>query len=160
MSRAGSRVPRYQQTTGMGRLSDQKRAVLVTAITRQLAIVSLDPKEWDEENNAKIESEQGDNIVLMITVPGSRRPLKWNLSAMTLEELEATRQFFEHLFDLADPIIRERDKVADEAFSRGDDSYNRVYRSLPQFITRPRKESPNSESVHDGPEDAPQGPGD
>lgn len=158
MSRAGSRVPRFQ-TTGMGRLSPEKRAILVTSVTRQLAIVSLDPKEWDEENNAQLESEQGDNIVLLITVPGMRRPLRWNLSAMTTAELEATRQFFEHLFDLADPIVRERDKVANEAYERGDDSFVRVYRGLPQFITRPRKEPTDSESVHDRSEDASQGPG-
>lgn len=162
MSRAGSREKRYRPKvdTGFGRINDNKVGILVTSITRQLAIVALDPETWDAEHEVKIASEKGDNITLLITIPGRPRPLAWNLSGMTTEELEATRKFFDFLFDLADPIVRERDKVAQDARDQGDDSYIRVYRTLPQFFTRKRTKRTDGESVHDGPEDASDGLGD
>jgi hypothetical protein len=148
-SRAGSRQGKYRYMNGFGRFAENKLGILVTSITRQLAIQALDPNAWDEENDVKLKSEAGDNIVLIMPVPGRTKPLIWNMSAMTTEELEATRKFFNYLFDLADPIVRERDKVALDAHKSGDDSYIRVYRTLPQFIARSRKVDSDSEGVHE-----------
>lgn len=156
MSRAGSRNPSLARH-GMGRLAKNKIAILVTAVTRQLAIQALDPKEWDEENEVELNSEVGHNILLLIPIPGRNRPMAWNLSAMTSAELNATRDFFNHLFNLADPIIRERDKVAQDAFDKGDDTYQRVYRPLPQFVARPWEEFTNSEGLLDGSPNPPEG---
>jgi hypothetical protein len=99
------------------------------------------------------------SYLLNIFLPGRPKPISWNFSAMTADELEATRQFFNYLFDLADPVVRERDKVANAAFEKGDDSYVRVYRPVPQFIKRERKKREHTEGVHVGPESPAQGDG-
>ena len=162
-SRAGSRTRRFHP--GYGKQSSNRLAWLRTFVTHQLAVVSIDPTgvldEEDPEFDVKIEkSEKGPNYLLLTTIPGRRKPLVWNMCAMTSEELEATRQFFNYLFDLADPIVRERDKVAEDAFSEGDDSYHRSYRQLPQFVVRARQEPSDSEGVHNRPPNASVGDGD
>lgn len=157
-TRAGSRHARYRP--GYGRVAKNRIAWLRTQVTQQLAIKVLDPKDIEEtpdDTDAEIirlsKGEDGLNYVLLITIPGRRNPLVWNFSAMTTEELQATRQFFDHLFDLADPVVRERDKVADDAYSKGDDSYSRSYRQLPQLVIREREESADSQGLRSGPED-------
>lgn len=144
-SRAGSRTKRFRP--GFGRLSHLKVLILRTQITSQLVVQELDPTSYDEENDVTMNSEAGSNFVLLIPILGRNKPLIWNMSAMTLAELEATRQFFNALFDLTEPVVRERDKVADDAFKQGDDSYTRSYRDAPQFITRPRPKRANGEGV-------------
>lgn len=162
-SRAGNRTRRY--TPGYGKLSSDRVAWLRTVPTNQISISVVDPigvldKEDPDFEQKAAKSEKGDNVLLFVTVPGRRNPLTWNISAMTSEELEAARKFFNHLFDLADPIVRERDKVAKDAYDKGDDSYTRSYRQLPQLVIRQGQESRHSESLHDGPSDAPSGDGD
>jgi hypothetical protein len=120
----------------------------------------MDPEQYDEENDITMGSEPGVSYLVMIQVKGRRRPIFWNLSAMTEQELEVTRQFFNNAFDLAEPVARERDKVAADAFANGDDSYHRIYRQVPQFIVRERQGRADSESVLDGSEDVPPGDGD
>jgi hypothetical protein len=125
-----------------------------------LAVQELDPKEWDQQFEVQqYASEEGSNFVLLISIPGRTKPLTWNLSAMTAEELEATRQFFNHLFDLAEPVVNERDRIARDAFREGDDSYARSYRTPPTFVTRERKKRTNRESVQHGSSDATEGSG-
>lgn len=155
-SRAADRARSFR--TGFGRVSETRIAWLTTKTTRTLAINHSTPEEVREKFDR--ESEVGDSVYLSITVPGRTRPLTWDLTGMTTEELEATRKFFDHLFDLADPVVRERDRVADEAHSEGDDSYDRVYRELPTLVTRQRKERTHGPSVQHGPEDASGGHGD
>lgn len=157
-TRAGSRTNRYR--LGYGRQSDNKVAWLRTAITNQIALLAIDthvPPDPDEESefDAKLSNEVGMSYLMVIQIPGRDRPLTWNLTGMTSEELEATRQFFDHVFTLVDPIIRERDQVAKDAYETdGDDSYVRLYRPLPQYITRKRKVREHSEGILDGPENA------
>jgi hypothetical protein len=152
VSRAGSREPRFRQ--GIGRMADAKIAWLRTYPTREVSVHAFDPADYDEENELPEfrSSEPGISYVLYIPLPGRSTPLKWNLSSMTTEELEKTRQFFNHLFDLAEPVCRLRDKVAADAEANGDDSFVRQYRDLPRFVTRERKVRPNSEGLHDGSE--------
>lgn len=139
--------------SGFGRMGKNKVAWLSTLTTRQLVIHQIDPSENDEELGISLPSEAGNAVVLMIPVPGRSRPLAWDFTGMTGEELDATRQFFEYLFDLADPVVRERDRVAADAYTKGDDSFSRVYRQVPQFIVRERQKPSDSESVHLGSED-------
>lgn len=155
-SRAGSRTNRYR--LGYGRIGDNRLAWLRTAITDQIAVLGV--PQGEKKEDVELEDEPGVSYLLVIPVPGRQRPLFWNLSGMTVEEFEATRQFFNHLFDLVDPVVRERDKVAADAFANGDDSYARIYRPTPQFVTRDRPVREHSEGVHDGLEDAPEGHGD
>lgn len=160
-SRAGSREKKYRKNTGIGigRISDRKIAWLRSLVTGQISIHEMKPEEFDEEYNIQVSSEPGNAYLLLIPVPGRRYPLIWNFSSMTAEELKATRQFFEYLFDLADPIVRERDKVAADAFAKGDDSFSRVFRTPPQLIIRKREKRTNDKGVHNGPEDSSSGAG-
>jgi hypothetical protein len=151
VSRAGSREKRYKHV-GFGRLAKNKIAILRTQTTQQLSLL-INFNNDDPE--LELENETGESLILVIPVPGRRQPLSWNMTGMTEAELEATRQFFNHLFDQAEPIVRLRDKVANDAFAEGDDSYSRVYRTLPQFIVRPRPELPDSEGIRLGPESPP-----
>lgn len=151
-TRAGSRTPRYR--LGYGRQSDNKIAWLRTFVTDQLALLGIDASKSETEEDITLSSEVGISYILVIPVPGRKKPLLWNLSGMTTEELEATRQFFNHLFNLVDPVVRERDKVANDAYeNEGDDSYTRLYRDVPQFVVRERPQREYSQGIHDGPED-------
>lgn len=158
-TRAGSRINKFR--LGYGRQSDNKVAWLRTDATNQLALIEVTPEDLQEAREDTIlEDEAGNSYILVIPVPGRQRPLHWNLTGMTSKELEATRQFFEHTFNLVDPIIRERDRLADHAFeTTGDDSFTRLYRAIPQFVTRQRKKREHRQGVHDGPSDATEGSG-
>jgi hypothetical protein len=102
------------------------------------------------------DEEVGQTIVLYMPRPNAR-PFRLNFTTLTEEELKLTREFFNHLFDLAEPICRERDKAAHDAFQSGDDSYVRLYRQSPQLVIREGAVAPYIESVLGGPEDLPSG---
>lgn len=159
-SRAGSRNKAIRKA-GLGRQSNKRIGWLRTQATRAVYLLGLNPQEYDEELGIEVYgSEEGTAYIIAIEVPGRSRRLNWDLSSMTMDELEATRQFFNYCFDQAEPVVRERDKVANAAAEQGDDSYVRVYRPIPQFIIRQGTQSNDSESVHDGPEDPAEGTGD
>jgi hypothetical protein len=102
--------------------------------------------------------EVGQTIVFFMPRPNAR-PVQMNFTALTEEELKQTRQFFNHLFDLAEPICRERDRAAYDAFESGDDSFLRLYRQPPQLIVREGAVAPYVEGVLGGSEDVPDGDG-
>jgi hypothetical protein len=83
--------------------------------------------------------------------------IHWELTALTIEELDAMRQFFTLAFDTAEPIVRMRDKAAQDAFTEGNDSFARVYRQLPQLVVRERPEREHDQGILDGPSDVPSG---
>lgn len=60
----------------------------------------------------------------------------FSLTALTATELRAAKLVFEMAFELAEPICEALDKVAEEAWERGDDTHSRSYRSLPVFFVR------------------------
>lgn len=157
-TRAGSRVSKFRP--GYGRISDSKIAWLRTATTNQIALLAFDNnEEAPEDAEWASENEEGTTYLLVIPIPGRTKPLTWNFSAMTTEELQHTRQFFNYLFDLVDPVVRERDKVANDANSKGDDSFARLYRPPSQFIVRARPKQQDSKGVRLGPEGSPSGDG-
>lgn len=157
-SRAGSRTNRYR--VGYGRIGDNRVAWLRTMSTGQLVLAEIDSDAVNEEAaDLQIDGEAGYTYLLNIFIPGRKNPLRWNFSAMTQEELEKTRQFFNHLFDLADPVVRERDRIANEAFKKGDDSYARIYRPVPQLVTRERPKRQHDPGVLERPGGAAEGTG-
>lgn len=156
-SRAGSRTNRYR--VGYGRIGDNRVAWLRTGPTGQLVLAEIDSDAVNEEADLQIDGEEGYTYLLNIFIPGRKNPLRWNFSAMTQEELEKTRQFFNHLFDLADPVVRERDRKANEAFKKGDDSYSRIYRPVPQLVTRERPKRQHDQGVLERPGSIPEGVG-
>lgn len=69
--------------------------------------------------------------------PGNRRLTKTvNLTSRTSEELAELKSLLEIAFALAEPIVAFRDKVAKHESERGDDSYTRLYRAVPEVFTR------------------------
>ncbi|HEY6021730.1 MAG TPA: hypothetical protein VIY48_18230 [Candidatus Paceibacterota bacterium] len=100
------------------------------------------------------ENEPGPSIKMNIS-RGSGRPIVIDATSLTMEELLQLRKAFNLLFDLAEPIVRERDRVAQDAYDKGDDSYTRSYRSVPRFVIREGEIGPDGQSVYDGPESIP-----
>ena len=132
-----------------------------TYATNQIALLAYDPEEVEAEDIPEdMKSEEGTSYIVKIQVPGLKKGLTWNISGMTLEELEVTRQFFNYLFDTAEPVIRERDRVAEDAFARGDDSYIRSYRLTPELVIRKREAESHDQGLHNGLEDASERTGD
>jgi hypothetical protein len=163
VSRAGNRNPRYRP--GYGRFSSTRRAWLKTIQTQQLILHGI----TDEDRIQKEEKEQdwirasqdeeGTSYIIMIPVPGRTKGLTWDLTGMTPDELEAFKKFMDLAISLAEPVVRVRQKVAEDAEQAGDDTYSRIYREPPVFVDRERAQRKNGQGVHDRSEDAPSGDG-
>lgn len=143
--RPGSRNPKYRPA---GKLSEDRAAWLRTNVGQFVMMRYVDSKDETLEDPAE-DKEVGTTYVLVLPRYGSR-PVKFNITSLTLEELEMTRQFFSQLFDLAEPIVRARDEVAQNAASEGDDSYSRYYRQPPQYIVREGAFREDDQSILDG----------
>jgi hypothetical protein len=99
------------------------------------------------------ETDEVKDIKLVYPVP-NRPVVSWNLTALTTEELDATKELIDHAFALARPYCVARDKEAKDAFAEGDDSHSRIYRSVPQLVYREGAVSEHSKSVQHRSEDA------
>ena len=155
MFKAGHRqAKRYQPPEG--RISKNRFAWLRTAIGQFVVMRYAQDDRTDDD--VKNDREVGDTYTLVIPLQG-RRPVTLNITALTYIEFQKTRQLFNLLFDLAEPVIRERDKVAQDAFANGDDSYTRVYREVPKLIVRERQERTDLQGVQYGPSGVPGGVG-
>jgi hypothetical protein len=141
--RPGSRNPKYRRD---GRLTENRAAWLKT-IGGQFVMMRY-PNEDLPEEYANMQ-EEGPTYLLVIPRKGGR-PTTINITSYTLEELEMTRRFFNELFDLAEPIVRHRDKVAQDAADAGDDSYTRYYREVPQYVVRARELRQHDQRILDG----------
>lgn len=119
-----------------------------------------DGEEGDTDRSGQFDTERqyGYNLQLLIPIL-HRKPLTINLTSLTIEELEMTRQFFNTAFDMAEPVVRLRDQVAEDAFANGDDSFARSYRPVPQLVIRKRQEQLDVPRLHLGSEDPPDGAG-
>jgi hypothetical protein len=109
------------------RLAEDRRAWLKTFIGQ--FILRIQPKDEDDKES------YGDSVILVIPRP-SGRPVFLNLTNLTSQELSLMKQFFDTVFDLAEPLCAERDRIAQNAFDNGDDSHIRLYRSVPDLIVR------------------------
>lgn len=131
------------KAAGIERISKFRVAMLNTF----LGNTSLYSYPWlgDDETVA----ERGRNVFLYL--PGGRgRQVRWNLSSLTEEELKATKAMFDLAFELAEPVVKHRDKVAQDALAEGDDSYTRVYRAVPVYVVREGPLAAHNESVRLG----------
>lgn len=130
------------QLRGTGKMSENRFAWVRVAIG-QFTIMKFEPEETDDDKDL------GASVVLFIPRPGSRG-ISYDMTALTSEELKVVREFFNMLFDEAEPVVSDRDRIANEALAAGDDSHARVYRQVPQFVVRKRPQRKDSEGVHDG----------
>lgn len=120
------------------------------------SILMYYPEDHDVTKNTK---EPGPTVKVLIP-RHTGQPVLWDISSMTLEELQLMREFFDLVFDTAEPIVRMRDEVAQDEFAAGNDSITRLYRKVPQLVVRKRPEPQHSEGVLDGHENVPEGDGD
>lgn len=127
-----------------GKQTDRARAILTINGTRVLVGV--------EEYHAKDFSgvpEPGHNITLGFT----RGPDKYfiNLTLLTHAELQALKEILDLAFANAQDICIMRDKYAREAlYKDGDDSFTRLYRPVPELITREGEKWPDYPRLRSG----------
>jgi hypothetical protein len=96
--------------------------------------------------------EPGPTIRLMIKKINYSRAITLDLSMLTEAELDALEKLFKLAFDEARPSCRLRDQEAQRSYAEGDDSNNRNYRPVPQFVVRERPSRKHKESIRDGSE--------
>jgi len=147
------------QIRGTGKMSEN-RVAWVKANFGQLVILKYDDADpgGDTDQPGKTEPDSGPTIRLYVPRPNAR-DFSLNITALTEEELLAFEEFMAFLFELAKPVVRERDRIASEALADGDDSYTRVYRQAPQFVVRQGAKPADGEGVLRGPDDLPGGSG-
>ena len=59
-----------------------------------------------------------------------------SLANLTEAELDTLKELFDLAFELAKPIVQERDRVAQDEFDKGNDSFDRLYRRVPTLVVR------------------------
>lgn len=137
--RPGPRNPAYAVD---GRMTENRLAWIRTHVGQFVAMYY--PEGTSEEDSEKT----GPTVRLLIpSASGVGRPRGFNLTSLTTEELAYMREFFNMMFDLAQPVVELRDKVAQDAFEQGDDSFSRSYRQVPQFVIRTGSVGPDGESL-------------
>lgn len=100
-----------------------------------------------------------DPIKLVIRKSRSKQQILVDLTFFTEEELNTFRSIVEKACDLAKPICQKLDQLAKEAYENGDDSFTRLYRSVPELHERERKSRKQREGLLDRPSDALDGSG-
>jgi hypothetical protein len=98
------------------------------------------------------ESKEPGPTVKVLIPQQNARTVTFDFTHLTWEEFDAVRKFFDIVFAAAESTVKLRDKVAEDAFAAGDDSFSRSYRQVPQFVVRERKEREHSKSVQHGSE--------
>lgn len=85
------------------------------------------------------EADLGESVSLTLASYFERRSVRFILTHFTEEELNVFERITKLAIDKARPTVVKRDQIAREAMARGDDSHQRVYRSVPQLVERKRK---------------------
>lgn len=89
-------------------------------------------------DSAALEEDRTPSVVLTLPSHHKMSPTQIGLTSLTSNELNLLEEFLQLAFALTRPIITERDRIAQEAFTRGDDSYGRAYRQPSILVVRPR----------------------
>ena len=110
----------------------------------------------EEQEATQAVPEWGTDYRLYFPRPGTK-PVSINLTALTTDELHKFREFLNIAFDLAEPVVAQRDRIAQDAFNEGDDSFARSYRQIPQLVIREGAVGQDDEGVYFRPDDLPSG---
>lgn len=100
--------------------------------------------------------EYGQDIQLYMVKPG-RPPLAMILTRLTGPELDAVEKILQLVVEYARPIVKRRDKEAQDAWANGDDTFRRIYRRAPELVDRKRPVGEHSEGVQQRPEGVSEG---
>lgn len=99
-------------------------------------------------NNAgSADRDQTPSVVILYGSDNKKFPYKHSITSMTSAELAHYKEFINLAIEIAEPIVEERDKIAAEAMTEGDDSYGRVYRQPSRIVVRPRLLGPDDHSI-------------
>ena len=131
-----------------GRMQDTRKAW--ATLPKFDAILFVGNKE-DSTSKQNFEADTPP-VRIEIRIPGRRNPTMISLTHMTAAELNVFEEFFLHAISKARPICETLDQRAQEAFENGDDSFERLYRPVPQFVDRERGITKHGESVPSRPE--------
>jgi hypothetical protein len=86
------------------------------------------------------EGEGADELLgpshLLLMQPRAAEGLEIDLSELSLEEIDALALFLSLVLAEARESCAYRDKIAEEAFQNGSDTYYRIYRSVPTVVER------------------------
>lgn len=151
-SRAGNRRPENMRAS-RGRYVDERLAWVDTVLGNMVLMV------YPEGHESGSKTEAGETVRILIPRPG-RAAVSLDLTHLTEQELDLLQEFFTLAFETARPVARHRDKDAQDAFARGDDSFSRIYRQVPRMVVRERKERTDGQGVQHGSEDVSVGDGD
>lgn len=138
-----------------GRISPNRIAWLRTVIGQFVVMKDYDLESTDSPT--EFDPVESGSTYRLLLPRQSGRPITYNITALTHEEFIALRKLFDLLFELAEPVILERDRIAQDAFDQGDDSFNRSYRQVPQLVIREGALRADDQGVHDGPDNLHQG---
>lgn len=144
--RPGSRNPKINFKDAQ--ISENRLAWIRTNIGQAVIMYYEKKEDIPVEDRVRGENkiEHGPTVRLMIPQPRGRAFFS-DITSLTMDELVMLREFYNLLFDLAEPSILERDRIAKDAYSEGDDSYSRSYRPMAQFVIRQGKVGADSESI-------------
>lgn len=123
------------------------------ALMKYESTEDVDKDDTEEEGvMQEITDAAGPSVRLVITKSKSRRPTTLDLTMLTEAELRALRRVFIAAFDEALTTCVLRDKEAQDAYAKGDDSFVRLYRPVPEFVDREGESRKHDPSVWDRPE--------
>ena len=130
-----------------GRMSENKVAWLDYSQGQVLLFV----------NENEVQSDH--DVILHFFTYRGKRPFTLPLTSLTKEELDKLKELIDFAHTWAEPITEERDKVAQDAFDKGDDTIARVYRQVPKLVVRQRPGDEHSKRLPIRPDGVPQSSG-
>lgn len=113
------------------------------------------PEDELEEGVQYDPGEPGPTIILQIQKRTQRRPMRYNLTSLSVRELEDLRELIGIAVEMALPTARLRDQEAQDAITNGDDSNPRSYRTVSPLVVREGPGAQYVEGIRNGYEGLP-----
>ena len=105
--------------------------------------------------------QPGDEVTLVLPKKNyvSSVGITLGLTTLTHAELRGLKELIDLAFELAEPVVQERDRVAQDEFDKGNDSFERLYRRVPTLVVREGAKRENNDSLRQRHSDLPDGSG-
>ena len=102
----------------------------------------------DGTKNPDLEGEEGPEVIVAFSRDGEL--MYMSLTSLTHAGLGAFKEFMDIAVANAQDIVLQRDQTAQEALENGDDSYVRVYRTVPNIVIREGQKWPDYPRIRRG----------
>lgn len=137
-------------------MSDSRAAWVDMPKFQMVLFVGHDPDwlEWKEEEGDGVKHYPEDlpPVRIQMREAGKKFPTTISLTGMTRPELDAFKEFMDLAFAAAQPVCERLDELALEAFTEnGDDSFARIYRTIPTVLVRERVQQEHRAGLPVGP---------